>query len=64
MGMAVLCSVVYYVCLYFCLNEDQSVDEHALRKKVADARKRKEAKLEQIVSQQTAGQLKRSIKQS
>lgn len=49
MGMAVLCSVVYYVCLYFCLNEDQSVDEYALRKKVEEARRRKEINLEKVV---------------
>jgi hypothetical protein len=64
MGMAVLCSIVYYVCLYFCLNEDQSVDEKYLRRKVEEARKRKEKRLEMVVKQQTSELSKRSIKQS
>lgn len=40
MCLAGLMTFVYYICLYFCLNEDSSVDENLLRKKLEDRKRR------------------------
>lgn len=62
LGLTTLCTIVYYICLWFCLNEDQSVDEGAMRRKVRDAKQRQAQKLERVVQQSALDSQKRSIK--
>jgi hypothetical protein len=40
MGLTCLCTIVYYICLYFCLTEETTVDENEMRRKVKDAKQR------------------------
>ena len=49
LGLCFLGTIVYYVCIYFCLYDDSAVNENEIRRKVMEAQRRREIKLQKVV---------------
>jgi len=44
-ALAGVSTIVYYVCLWFCIYDESAVNEEEIRKKVMDAQRRREIRL-------------------
>lgn len=53
-GLACLCTVVFYICLYFCMSEESTVDLDQLRRRVKEAKQRQTAVLNRVIQQHSS----------